>query len=351
MSPSNRAKKEKTQHVVVTGPPPPLPTEVLGRIFTESIRCSRPTSIDGIRPGASPVTLAGVCQQWRRVAFDCRQIWTGIDLVLNVVDKTGKYLSPTIWAEHSQGAPLDVRVFQYHVELESFNRDEMDEMDARYGRPRREAPMTRRLIEFLLPLAPQIRSLDLFLRWPYESILTRVLNCWVTHGNLRRTKSLAVHNDNDSRHLDLPIPKQHQSFFESLEVLDLHGTAIPWANFPCKNIKTLTIGVGKYADGSVTIALPTLAVILARCPGLQHLKLNYVGIEPSAKKIKAVLLKHLRSIRIGGCGGSRSALAIIDPGESEPSVDISLYSSGFPQFALKAAIGEDFERKQEAEEA
>ncbi|KAG9121646.1 hypothetical protein FRC07_002319, partial [Ceratobasidium sp. 392] len=104
-----------------------LPSEILARIFSEAAcHCTHETNYDNVPPILNPITLSGVCRQWRQVAITYQPLWMHIDLVVGRAHTEAGYFSPEIWKDRSGGAQLSVHVHQYP----SHTDDDMDDEDS-----------------------------------------------------------------------------------------------------------------------------------------------------------------------------------------------------------------------------
>ncbi|KAG9098760.1 hypothetical protein FRC07_010595, partial [Ceratobasidium sp. 392] len=330
--PSRRVAKSKTHQIPISTPANLLPPEILTQIFSEAICCcSRQNKYDLAGPIVSPLTLAAVCKRWRKLAIGYQSLWTHIDLTFNVLDKNGRYHRPEIWLERSQSAPLNVRVLQFYKHTEAFIREEGKARDSRLGGSNR-------------PLAPIVSSIALSIRWPYESVLTRLLDLWTESSNCN--KSLKVQSDSSHRSLTLHGSTQYKKSFELLEVLHLRNTVLSWKEFAFNNLIELEIHI--IGQRCWCMTQPELAAALASCPRLQRLTLDRLTIEPStAQKPIQATLEHLRVLQIGGCGHTvivenplmiEAVLGVINPGRGELSVNISLRYLKSPQRAMDFLI-------------
>ncbi|KAG8765960.1 hypothetical protein FRC12_007175 [Ceratobasidium sp. 428] len=339
----NKARQLDVDYLLIRS----LPSEILIRIFSYSICCcwGRRRSYDPLKPGVSPLTLAAVCTRWRRLVLGCRALWTHIDVIFDVLDKGGRYHDPNIWIERSEGAPANLHIFQFRVNIESFQRDERDEADALlYGRKRTPAPMVQRLFRFLSPLMPQIRCAAMFIRWPYEAALNRFLDLWT--GTSQRTKSLQVQSDSSGINLTIHGSAQNTMRFKSLEALRLHNTNLSWNEFDFKNL--IELDIQTTSDNGWRMTQSELAAALASCPRLQRLIIDQLDVKPApAQKPDPAVLAHLRILRLGahdhvvGCKEPlmvEAILGIIDSRQSDLSMDISLSYIESPQQALDSLI-------------
>ncbi|KAG9119855.1 hypothetical protein FRC07_004907 [Ceratobasidium sp. 392] len=312
-----------------------LPPEILTRIFSESICfCNPRLQLDSKTPILNPITFSSVCQHWRQVAVNHRSLWTHIDLEVNIMDSNGRYHSPDVWIERSKGAPLYVHVYQpgdlsdddYEEEM---NEESLTALPGSLVRP--PAAMLSRLVAFLSPLMPQTCSVTVSLPYPYQSTLNLLMTCWKAHGASGVAKVLKVHADSELAELMVPWSVSFKTFFESLEVLHLHNTFIAWSRFALNNLTALEIKMG---EGHWAMNPSGLAAILASCPKLQHLGLEYLSIgDISEPKPNRAFLGELRTLEIGtfapgsanGTAMLEAALAIIDAGQHALSMKIASY--------------------------
>ncbi|KAG8777676.1 hypothetical protein FRC12_000262 [Ceratobasidium sp. 428] len=338
----------------MTHPTNSLPPEILACIFTQaSCRCDSYLDYDDIpSPILNPISCSAVCKHWRQVAVSHQSLWTHIDLVVNVIDKDGKYYSPEVWLERSRGAPLSVQVLQPRFPLndEYLEQEEEESMTIALPDPDQvPAPMVNRLVNFLTPLMPQVRSLTTFLSYPYESTLKLLLDCWKTYGTPGQAKALKTLSNMELAHITIRSPKAYTSFLESLEVLHLHNTVLKsWSSFLFPNLIEFKTSVG---EGEWSIALPKLAGILSSCPKLQRLSLNGLRVKPfPTSRPKPILLQDLRELRISGYGDTHETdraattleyvLDMIIPGQDALDLELALPGiSKSPQRAINAVTG------------
>ncbi|KAG8749381.1 hypothetical protein FRC12_013444 [Ceratobasidium sp. 428] len=246
------------------------------------------------------------------------------------MDKDGKYHSPEPWILRSKGAPLYVQVLQPRFCLNDEYTAEEEE-ECMTDRP--PAPMVERIINFLTPLMSQVCSLTIFLSWPYDSTLERLLDCWAAHGTPGQAKVLKALSNMELSEVAIRSPESYGSFLESLKVLHLSNTVLPWSGFLFHNLVEFKITVG---EGRWTIALWKLAAVLSSCPKLQCLSLDSLIIKPfPAPQPKAILFKELRELRIAGfsdiseTNGAamlESVLTIIVPGHNPLNLEVDLSS-------------------------
>ncbi|KAG8701805.1 hypothetical protein FRC09_005123 [Ceratobasidium sp. 395] len=291
--------------------------------------------------------LAAVCKQWRKLVLGCQTLWTHIDLIFDVLDPSGRYHDPNPWVEHSEGAPLNLHVLQFHTNTYSFQQDEDKESDALLfgGRYKRTpAPMVQRLFRFLSPLMPQIRSAAMSVRWPYEAVLTEFLDLWA--GTAECVKLLQVQSDSRSVNLAIHGSAQNTKFFESLEVLRLHNTELSWSKFDLNNLIELDIQITSQRGWSMT--QPELAAALASCPRLRRLAFDCLAVKPvPGQKPDPAVLEHLRILRVGAHEHIPAfneplmigaILGVIDSRQSDLSLDISLRHLESPKQALDSLV-------------
>ncbi|KAG8718077.1 hypothetical protein FRC09_013206 [Ceratobasidium sp. 395] len=335
----------------MTHPSNSLPPEILACIFTQaSCRCNSYLDYDDIpSPILNPISYSAVCKHWRQVAVGHQSLWTHIDLVVNVIDKDGKYYSPEVWLERSRGAPLSVQVLQPRFSLngEYLEQEEEESMTIAFPDPDQvPAPMVNRLVNFLTPLMPQVRSLTTFLSYPYESTLKLLLDCWKTYGTPGQAKALKTLSNMELAHITIRLPKAYTSFLESLEVLHLHNTVLKsWSSFLFPNLIEFKTSVG---EGEWSIALPKLAGILSSCPKLRRLLLNGLRVKPfPTSRPKPILLQDLRELGISVYGDTHETdraattleyvLDMIIPGQDALDLELSLPGiSKSPQRAINA---------------
>ncbi|KAG8692738.1 hypothetical protein FRC08_009561 [Ceratobasidium sp. 394] len=319
-----------------------LPSELLARIFSEAAcNCER-ESYPGFPPYIlSPISLSGVCQYWRQVAVAHQLLWTHIDLGVDIVASNGRYHSPGIWIERSKCAPLYLSIFQFYFEGECQSEEEEDPDAVPLNSEQGLAPTTRRLIDFISPLMPQVCSLTTFL--PYPNSCTRaILDSWTKNGTLGQAKSLTVRTNPDLIESRIRSSDSYRSFFEPLEALHLGNTVLSWHNFDFKNLIILEI---ELEEGSWTVALSEFVAVVASCPRLQDLALYGLHIElPFVQKPEPVLLSQLHVLRVGGFdfredGATmlESILGVINPGQNTLSMKVSLL--GLHRFIQQALDG------------
>ncbi|KAG8691301.1 hypothetical protein FRC08_010212 [Ceratobasidium sp. 394] len=304
-----------------------LPSEVLARIFSEATcYCASTTSHETVVPILSPVTLSAVCRQWRKVATHHRSLWTHLDLEVSRIYTHRGYHSPDIWKKHSQGAALYISIRQYRSFGDGDTDSDDDYLSLRDD-AQNPAPMVARLLDFLLPLMCQVCSMTLVLGWPKGYIVTKLLDCWTTHGSPENAKALKIDSNPEFTLLDIPASLPYTSVLRSLEVLHFRNIAPPWLNWPFRNLVDLRLEARTYSE-DWPITQFELASMLRSCPKLQYLEFSGFKIERSLEPtLSPAALNELQVLNIW-CTTTQmlaSLLAVIAPGTNPLRLEISLF--------------------------
>lgn len=276
-----------------------LPPEILARIFTKAIcHCARAIvySGDDAPPVSSPVTLAAVCRQWRKIVFSHQPLWVHLDLPVCRLDTKFGYPSPTFWQKNSHGAPLSVNVSQ------SLSFSSIPTYDE-YGEPvwpeddeHHPAPMVTRLLDFLFPFMRQIASLTLNLNWPAPYIFEQILSQWAVFCSPGQPSVLKVYAD--SR---FPLNKiNYLSGGErlgSLATLYLHNAAPDWSSWSLHCLTDFRLRNDTADDWSITQL--QLQSVLVECPNLQFLMIRGVTVLRSQTLVRSpAILHHLKVLEL-----------------------------------------------------
>ncbi|KAG8736012.1 hypothetical protein FRC10_009885 [Ceratobasidium sp. 414] len=333
----NEAGLQKSQNILrdiqnrskMIAPIYSLPSEILARIFSEAAcYCTREIELETVFPILSPVAIASVCRQWRKVAVNQRSLWTHIDLMASSRDYDYGYYTPETWIRRSQGAPLYIHI-RKHL---SFYEIDWDEDDGSSDNDERHPTQTvRKILKFLSPLMPQVCSLNLDFPWPLEYVFNVLLSCWLSHGTIGRAKSLQVQSSAEYSALNIDLPEDCHIFLESLEVLSLYNVLPHWPRLTLSNLVDLQFKLGSIDFGMTQVEL---AAILASCPKLQYFAIDYITIERTyEQEINPIILNELSVLDIGGSnsiGMANGVLAIIIPGSNTLSIGLPLFECFLP---------------------
>ncbi|KAG8721740.1 hypothetical protein FRC08_010621 [Ceratobasidium sp. 394] len=310
-----------------------LPPEVLARIFSEAAcHCTRKIELETVLPMLSPVAIASVCRQWRKVAVNQQSLWTHIDLKASSRDYDYGYYTPEIWAQRSQGAPLYIHI-RKHL---SFDEMEWHEDEGSSDHDERHPPLTvRKLLNFLTPLLPRVCSLDLDFPWPLEYVFNAFLHRWLSHGTASLPKSLHVQSSRDLNPLNLDLPAYCSEFLRSLEVLTLYNALPSWPSLTLSNLVDLQF---KVELSYFEMTQVELAAILASCPKLRSFAIDCITIgrtdEPKAHPVSLDELTVLDIGRSSSISMANDVLAIINPGSGTLSLGLPLFN--LPQYPRSA---------------
>ncbi|KAG8713347.1 hypothetical protein FRC09_018816 [Ceratobasidium sp. 395] len=327
-----------------------LPPEIMARIFGDATcHCTRYPILDKIVcPILNPVSICGVCRQWRHIALGHLPLWQHVDLVVGRENSQQGYLDPEIWLELSRGASLHINIHQYRSVdgggIEDEHLYDILSTDDRHH----PAQMAHRLRSFLLPLAPQICSLNLKFASGMRYLPDLLLDWWSTGGTSARAKVLTVRTNQDLPLLhmegfDFPNVIHHHrrkaDFLRSLEVLMLRNS-IPtgWQSWGLNNLVTLVLETGRY---KWSMTQTELASVLASCPRLEYVFFRNLHIRildiPAPQPIVLCELRLLATDTFFIDQTIQSILAIIKPGSHALSMRITIpYLPASPHPAIAA---------------
>ncbi|KAG8702999.1 hypothetical protein FRC12_018116 [Ceratobasidium sp. 428] len=322
-----------------------LPPEIMARIFCDAAcHCTRYRIAERyqiankiVKPILNPVSIGGVCREWRHIAFGHLSLWQHIDLVVGRENTQQGYLNPEIWLELSRGAPLHINIRQYRLVDEGdiedgWFYDDISSTDDHRDHP---AQMACRLRNFLLPLAPQMCSLNLSLTSGMYYLPDLLTDWWSTRGTSGQAKALMVRTDQglpllQMEGLDLPNFIHHRrrkaDFFQSLESLVLRNS-IPtgWQNWSLNNLVMLMLETG---HNGWSVAQTELASVLASCPRLECVFFVNIRIRDlDGPVLQPILLRELRLLVTDTLSNDQtieSILAMVKPGPHALSMSIAI---------------------------
>ncbi|KAG8693926.1 hypothetical protein FRC08_008814 [Ceratobasidium sp. 394] len=332
----------------MTAPVYRLPSEILARIFSDAAcHCPPYPMVHVLVPRIlNPLSICGVCREWRHVALGHSPLWTHIDLVVTREDSGHQYPSPEMWTKFSYGASLYVNIRQYrslHQSGEEDGKAPISPSDFEDS----PAPMVVKLGDFLLPLMPQICAVTLVLCSSMTYLPDKLLDWWSSHGTIGQAKAFSVQPDRNLLPLEIEAlgfgstsTGRNREFFRSLKELGLHNT-IPqeWTNWSFGNLVSLYLEAG---NDYLSMAQIELASVLTSCSRLQRLSIDNIIIHSTGPAPNPITLKELQLLDIDTYDVEQmieSVLAIIIPGPSALCMNISIPStSTFPHPVLDTVL-------------
>ncbi|KAG8720146.1 hypothetical protein FRC08_001097 [Ceratobasidium sp. 394] len=208
-----------------------LPPEVLTMVFTLATQdwVNEDYQRAGLEEAASASDIAGVCRLWRRVMLQSHTFWSELELALANPSSDAYYKRAVLWAERSHSALLGVSVREEKT---------MPSLDVR---PSGDWEISK-LVSFLTPLMPRVRSLKICSQGRYANKLApALLDCWAQYGSVGTAKALEIRVDLDLPELELPgisfnkgasslYPRNFKQFLSSLQVIRLENLAVHWGH-------------------------------------------------------------------------------------------------------------------------
>ncbi|KAG8743782.1 hypothetical protein FRC10_011411 [Ceratobasidium sp. 414] len=325
-----------------------LPSEILASIFSDAAcHCTHYLIVhELVPPILNPVSICGVCREWRRIALNHLHLWTHIDLVVSREDSGREYPSPEIWTRLSHGSSLHVNIRHYRSLNKGGEEAGGDGRFTFYDHKHSPAPTVVKLGDFLLPLMPQLCSLTLVLCSQMEYLPELLLDSWSRCCTIGGAKTFSVQAKRElpflnigGFDLDPVIASRNKNFLQSLERLGFHN-AMPqeWSHWSFGNLISLQLEAG---DDVWSMTQTELASVLMSCPRLQQLNVNNLDIQYSNEfALNPVTLNELRLLDIDAYDVEQtieSVLAIINPGPSALCMTVYIpYHSNFPHPVLGA---------------
>ncbi|QRV95832.1 F-box-like domain protein [Ceratobasidium sp. AG-Ba] len=307
---------------MITSPIYSLPTEILARIFQESIcHQGHDETRHPVRRFSSPVTLAGVCKSWRSTATGSPSLWAHLDIILDRTVQRSGYPPNDLWLRYLQGAPVQIHIRQHPFPL-VVGTSAFDEPSTRLGesgdvdsishsgqRPQLPVPYPiPELMAFLRPLVSHFNRLEIIASKDLQDLLSRVSSIIADlPKQSSQTKELKIIYSEECGLLQFkPLdPRQSspvqaaESFFTSLTKLYLHSVKVDWkylANLP--NLVELRLEKPSVSS-TWPISQDQLVRTLSSCPNIRSLMLFNIHITPCESPTpQTVLLSNLRVLSL-----------------------------------------------------
>ncbi|KAG9095297.1 hypothetical protein FS749_010724 [Ceratobasidium sp. UAMH 11750] len=165
--------------------------------------------------------FASVCTQWRELYLRLHIFSSHLDLVIGGNTSNAYYRHAEMLAGRSMGGPLHL-VIRDHRSW-TFNVDD------------RHIP---ELVQFLIPLMPRVRGIDVTLKEYSQHLLDRLVSCWINYGSTTSLRALKVWNSSTNDPVNLRAhatmvpgehisPAQFKNFFEPVQTLSLQHCYAP----------------------------------------------------------------------------------------------------------------------------
>ncbi|QRW10135.1 F-box-like protein [Ceratobasidium sp. AG-Ba] len=336
----------------MTSPIYSIPTEILARIFQESIcHQGHDETRHPVGRFSSPVTLAAVCKSWRSTATGSPSLWAHLDVILDTTKQRSGYPPNDLWLRYLQGAPVQIHIRQRtfpvvvgtsafdepptrHLE-ESGNVDGISHLGQRPHLPVRY-PISE-LMAFLRPLISHFNRLEIIASKDFQDLLGRVSSMIADLPKQSSlTKELKIVYSEECGLLQFrPLdPRQScpvqaaQSFFTSLTKLYLHSVKVDWkylANLP--NLVELRLEKPSVSS-TWPISQDQLVRTLSSCPNIRSLILFNVHITPCESSTpQPVLLSYLKVLSLRCMAWSQEmelTISVITPGPQPLHMSVEL---------------------------
>ncbi|KAG8776975.1 hypothetical protein FRC12_000596 [Ceratobasidium sp. 428] len=310
-----------------------LPSEILATIFSVSIgQYTRYDRSRAIKFGhASPTTISGVCSLWRRIALETRSLWSHIDITVGGKWKP-QFEHARLWSQRSRDLLLYIAVRDFPP----------GELHSRSGV---QAYRIRALIEFLAPLMPRVRVLDVWLVADSHNMLLSIIGCWIENALQVPGKILQLRNVLHKHRPAIELspdtigsisPEAFNAFFDTVSRVSLlnccfRGPVVFSAALVELHLEQL--------NEPYTPSQQDLAAMLATSPRLRILVLSDCCIQPSEGTPDPVVLNHLQSLSLEHIGepghsGFEYVFPLLDIGSE--TLDMSLTLDDDPDFVIEA---------------
>ncbi|KAL5633442.1 hypothetical protein ACGC1H_003811 [Rhizoctonia solani] len=279
-----------------------IPIEVLGRIFwlvTQTDPCRLDAWSQGYeRLPKYPVPLTHVCVHWRQIIIGAPSFWTHIDVTPLLCDNESLRNRIQTFVARTGDSLLDIHI------ISPYPTDEYWEASG--------------LNEFLAPLTPRMRSLDLDFQLDYtayydagpqarEFCSSILSNCLGNHvpGTLTQVSLKAAVEysfleavENACGEYDIPVgvsASHLENIWHSVTVLRLKDLFPSWKSNAYSGLVELSLGLFSQCDTSITERC--LARIMTSSPRLRVLEFG-LPIVPEDIPCEGVLLSYLSSLTL-----------------------------------------------------
>lgn len=285
-----------------------LPSELLGYIFTLlPCHCLHDTPLPAKDLRKYPDVLLEVSTHWRRVALATRSLWSHIDILPCGPHSTRFYSMAYDSLQRADGAPLHIHITH-------------------------EKPASRsqvlRMLDLILPFAPQFRSLELVSSQDGSWLYGAVLAGCVGSSSPGCIRSVALTKRSPSR-VNLTretwgaLFLQHSwedldARLQSMHTLHLDGVSIGLSSKAYAGLTNLQFGFEQ------PITKAQIAEVLSANPALSALKIRLLAIVPTGEQFDLITLNHLKLLSVTGVNDHTlgHVLSLLAPGPEELAVCI-----------------------------
>ncbi|KAG8739005.1 hypothetical protein FRC10_006266 [Ceratobasidium sp. 414] len=263
-----------------------LPSEILTATFSMAYDDCLRTCFSPVRSTFNPKVpaFASVCTQWRELYL--QSIFSShLDLIIGGSTSNTYYSHAAMLAGRSTSGPLHLVIKDHRSWTSDVNDDEVSE-----------------LVQFLIPLMPRVRGIDVTLKEYTQHLLDRLVSCWVKYGSTTPLRALKIWNSSkrDPVHLRTPAtmapgelisPVQFNNFFEPVQILALQDCYAPSASTLFKALVGLRLDWPHKHQTSFNVL-----DILSASPGLRSLTIEdakFLKQEGSPEPVWLSSLKNL----------------------------------------------------------